>query len=279
MSHVTVVIPCFNQGLYLEQALSSVFKQTYPDLDIVVVNDGSTDPETISILDSIRDTRVRIINQSNKGLSAARNAGIEISAGEFVLPLDSDDYIEPTFIEKCLEVFRVNADIRAVSSDVQCFGIFDCLRENSGGTLGEFLASCRVSSCALFRKSTWEEVSGYDELMLLGYEDWEFWIRVLSKGGRIHIVHEPLFNYRIKEASMVIQSNKNRYSIMQYIVQKHSTLFQKYAVEAIIGREELIMKNELQYENNIKGIIEGKTYKTGKFILAPVYWFKKIISR
>ncbi|MDG0811812.1 glycosyltransferase family 2 protein [Cohnella rhizosphaerae] len=97
---VSVVIPCFNHGSWLQQTLDSIHASTYPSIEILIVNDGSTDEKTIATLKEIEEKGFKVIHQNNGGLSQARNTGVHHAKGEFILPLDADDLIHPDYIKK-----------------------------------------------------------------------------------------------------------------------------------------------------------------------------------
>lgn len=104
---ISIILPCYNQGIYLGEALESIIKQTYRNWEAIIVNDGSSDcTEEVALEYVAKDSRIHYFAQENKGVSAARNLGIEKALGKFVLPLDPDDMIAPTFIEKCMRMFK-----------------------------------------------------------------------------------------------------------------------------------------------------------------------------
>jgi len=185
----SVVIPCYNQGQFLAEAIESVLAQTEPPIEIIVVDDASTD-DTAKVAKRYPVTLVR--QRKNGGVSAARNAGIAKATGKNIVCLDADDRLRPEFIEKLAGL----ADI--VSCDLKSFGA-------SGGgwklpmsnpAIEHFIAANQVISGSLFRKSFWTKVGGYDESMRDGLEDWDFWTRCVAVGARVHIIHETLFDYR-----------------------------------------------------------------------------------
>lgn len=108
---ISIILPCYNQGIYLGEALESIIKQTYRNWEAIIVNDGSSDcTEEVALEYVAKDSRIHYFAQENKGVSAARNLGIEKALGKFVLPLDPDDMIAPTFIEKCMRMFKEHND-------------------------------------------------------------------------------------------------------------------------------------------------------------------------
>ena len=204
---VSVVLPCFNAHEHLEQAIDSVRAQTYRGIEIIVVDDGSDNPDTIAILDNLSDD-VRLIRQRNLGLPGARNTGFREARGRYVLPLDCDDWIEPEFISKAE---------RALKSEPKAAFAFShiCLEDEARGVLVknynffEQLFLNQLPYCVLISKDVWEEVGGYDMTMRHGYEDWEFSIRLGDRGKFGVAVPEPLFHYRVRTTGM-LQSRSSR---------------------------------------------------------------------
>ena len=112
-SKISVIIPCFNHGLYINEAINSVINQSYLNWEIIVINDGSTDNETISILNSIVETeKIKVLNTANNGLASARNIGVKYSSGEFILPLDADDKIGSEYLQKAIDIISNNSNIK-----------------------------------------------------------------------------------------------------------------------------------------------------------------------
>lgn len=224
---VSVVIPCYNYGQYVEEAIDSVLSQTWQDFEIIVVDDGSDDCETLKVLDGLRNSKTRVIRQKNLKLPAARNRGIRAARGKYVCCLDADDKIAPTYLEKCL--YRLEIE------DLDVCGCWQQNFENDNATLvpGNFsvkalLEHNRMINAALFRRSLWRKIGGYDEKMTDGYEDWEFWIRMAAAGAKAVVISEPLFFYRKHGLSMIDTTLEKHDSIVQQIRSKHSKLFDKY---------------------------------------------------
>lgn len=216
---VTIVIPHYNQVQYLEQAIESAIAQTYEDIEIIIVDDGST--HDVGPLDRKyrdRHTWIRFLGKTNGGLSSARNYGIKHASGEWILPLDADDKIHRTYVEKAV---RANTDI--VSCWIQYFGQQNTLFKitDAQPTHSHFLKRNRINCCSLFRKSMWLDIGGYDENMRDGYEDWEFWIRATAAGYKVVVLQEALFYYRKHGKSMVDHAIKNKSKIVQYMSSKH----------------------------------------------------------
>ena len=123
MPKVSVVIPCYNQGHFILEAIDSVLTQTYEDYEIIVVNDGSTDSNTIRILNAINNPKILVIHTKNEGLSSARNTGIKNSVGEYILPLDADDKIGDNYLEKAINIFNTVDNLKIVYCYASFFGV------------------------------------------------------------------------------------------------------------------------------------------------------------
>ncbi|MEM6321087.1 MAG: glycosyltransferase, partial [Bacteroidota bacterium] len=189
--------------------------------ELIIINDGSTNISTLKILKEIENRGLLVINQKNKGLSAARNEGIKIAKGKYILPLDSDNKIKTDHLLSSIEVLENNPQIGVVYGNAEYFGEKKGLWKNKPFDILELLKVNYIDACAIFRKSIWEEVGGYDEKMLLGSEDWDFWIRIAMRGWRFHYVNEVLFEYRVRKDSMVNTITRPNYeAIKKYIFSK-----------------------------------------------------------
>lgn len=264
MISVSIIIPSYNQGEYLDEALQSVFDQNYQYWECIIVNDGSTDDTEDVALDwCSRDSRFKYLKKDNGGLSSARNKGIGIAVGNYILPLDADDYLDSSFLIKVLDEFQKDLAVRAVGTCVQFVGCQTGVHKLTGGNLVDVLNQNITVASTVFRKVDFIEIGGYDETMKLGYEDWEFWIRLLSRGGKIKVIDEPLFFYRKRNDSMITQTILQHSAIYKSIVTKHNQLFLKYFQILLIIKEDKIMDCLLANEAIIK---ELKFYRKSRFI-------------
>jgi glycosyltransferase involved in cell wall biosynthesis len=227
---LSIIIPCFNSGEYINDCLSSILNTGFSNTEIIIVDDGSTDQKTLKLLDSL-DKNIKVIRQLNKGPAGARNTGVKNSNGEILLFLDSDNMIKSNYINKALSVFD-NDEIGVVYGNPEFFG--DKLTEFRNFSHGNFdldkiLVGNYIDMCAFVRKKTWEDVGGFDEnLLVFGFEDWEFWIRIGETKWKFHHINESLFDYRIREGSVSDQVSlifKNE--MTSYIAQKHGLLIHK----------------------------------------------------
>ena len=223
---VSIVIPCYNQAQYLEEAVQSVLDQTYPNIEIIIINDGSTDnsEEIASHLQKQYPEKIRIILQENSGVAVARNNGIEEAKGEYILPFDADDILHEKMVESTLYAMqKYKVDI--VSPNVQCFGTKSYLITPVSFPECTLLYSNCWVIASLFRKKVWETVGGYKINMKEGYEDWEFWINVYKHDFIFYHLPITLWRYRTKEISRdIIATTKDVY-LKAKIILNHPELY------------------------------------------------------
>ncbi len=221
---VSVVLPCYNAHQHLAQTIASIRSQTLTDYEIVLVDDGSDDPATLAFLETL-EPDIRLIRQENRGLSAARNAGFKVSQGRYVLPLDCDDWIDRTFLEEAVGVLNANDDIAFAFSFIALEGELSGLLQKRYNFF-EQLFTNQLPYCILVRRSAWLYAGGYDETMLRGLEDWEFNLRLGSRGLHGLAVEKPLFHYRVRSQGMLRSLSLTTFSALYRILrQKHAELY------------------------------------------------------
>lgn len=187
MTKITIVIPCYNHGHFLLEALQSLTLCDRDLYQVVIVNDGSTDGDTLAILAQLQDQGYFIHHQTNNGLANARNQGIKLANTPYILPLDCDNKIRPNYLTKSIAILDQQPNIDVVYGNVHYFGEQDLVWALPDFDLVHLLARNYIDACAVFRKTTWQKVGGYDEQIpdRLGYEDWDFWLSVAEQGGGI----------------------------------------------------------------------------------------------
>lgn len=197
----SIVIPCYNAGEYLRESVDAALAQTLAEKEVIVVDDGSYDQATLAVLQDLDRTGVRVLRQANQGPSAARNAGIEVAAGEYILPLDADDVIGHQYLEFGVEVLRSRPEIGIVYCRAEFFGT----RHETWGlpdySYPEILAGNSIFCSFVFRKSDWAAVGGYKPEMGEGWEDYEFAISLIETGLAVHRLPQTLFYYRYREGT------------------------------------------------------------------------------
>ncbi len=201
---VSVVTRCYNQAQYLPEAVHSVVAQTFTDWEIVIVDDGSPD-DTAEVARRLADEygeRIRLVRQANAGLSGAMNAGVAAALGRYILPLDADDMIEPTMLEKTLEMLEQDEGIAIAYTDLQQFGEGSDVIQARDFDPARLPEANHLNYCSLYRLEVWDAVGGYNPNMTWGYEDWDFWVGAAEKGHLARRIPEALFLYRIRSDSM-----------------------------------------------------------------------------
>ncbi len=232
---VSVIIPVFNDGEFLDEAIASVFGQTEQSFEIVVVNDGSTDPSTLAVIENLTWPRTRVVNQPNRGLAAARNAGVAASRGRFVVPLDVDDAIEPRFMEAQLGVLAENPAAAYATTWTRLTDDVEQIWIPRRFNKYQILLSNSNVGCVLLRRDAFEAVSGYNESMRSGNEDWDLWVRLMDAGYDMVEVPEVLFRYRKHGITMSVRTEARYETARLEMVQSHPAL---YAPEAIRDRKQ-----------------------------------------
>ena len=222
---VSVVIPCYNHGEFLEAAIASVRAQDYPDIEIIVVNDGSTDPQTLAVLKALEED-VKLIERPNEGLSTARNRGIQASNGEYILPLDADDRIAPGYVGQAVAVMEQDANVGIVYGLTELFGAKSGLWPQPEFSVPDMLLENLIVATALFRKADWECVGGYRPAMRHAWEDWDFWLALIALGRQVVRLETVTFFYRIGHHSMTRRlSYRHKLVMMAKIVVRHRCLY------------------------------------------------------
>lgn len=196
MTHVSVVIPCFNAGPMLVESVRSALAQSYADLDVVIVDDGSTDQATADALgDVARWDRVAVHRQANGGPSAALNTAIRAASGPYILPLGADDIIAPEYVAEAVPVLDSRPEVGLVYCRAEFFGSMSGPWGLAEFSWPQVLVHNMIFVTSLYRKSDWESAGGYDEGMR-GREDHDFILRMLSLGLVPHRLEGVYFFYR-----------------------------------------------------------------------------------
>lgn len=266
---ISVIVPCYNHAKYLVEALDSVFNQSISNWECIIIDDGSTDnTKEISNNWVSKDSRFQYWYIKNSGVVKARNYGISIAKGNYILPLDADDRISKDYMYLALKAF--NKNIKVVYSKAEKFGYV-----NGFWHLKDFshfnLAVGNIIFCsAFFRKSDWESIGGYDTNMQNGLEDWEFWINLLKKDGLAHQIDKVCFFYRVNKKSRNSSINyETKEELLNYISIKHSDFFVKQ-----FGSFHSYMKNGLSENARLKNLLRSRKNAL-KILLRGIISFNK----
>ncbi len=224
---VSIIVPCFNQAEFLPECLESVVAQSYPELEILIVDDGSPDATAEVARELIRkfpQRSIRLLQKINGGVASARNAGMAQARGAYLLPLDADDKLHPEMVESLVRILETHADVEIASADVQTFG--NISRVDEVGAWGPAVRSANcLPYCSLFRREVWTSVGGYRENMRKGFEDWDFWVACQLAGFRA--VREPraLFHYRVRSVSRSTEAARNDQALRNRIVANNAAAY------------------------------------------------------
>ncbi len=251
---VSVVIPCFNQGEFLSEAVGSVVEQSYQDWEIIIVDDGSSD-STAHVAEQLKkefsDKNIHLLQQVNQGLASARNSGIRMAKGRYILPLDADDCLHSEMLGKTVRLLEEDPSTAIAYTDTVTFGLREEVWLTGGLVLEEECERNCICYCSLFRRDMWAVVGGYNPNMIWGYEDWDFWISCLEKGYSGKRVPEALFRYRLREGTMYSRALQHDVKLKAQIVANHLQLYneatQEWAVDLLNqhGRSQASMSQEL----------------------------------
>lgn len=234
MIEVSIIIPCYNHGKFLPETIDSLKSIDSQKVEIIIVNDGSTDIETIKVLDELQSKGYSIINKKNEGLGAARNTGIKESKGKYILPLDSDNKIELEYITSALNIFNSDSNVDVVYSDKFLFGIIQKEDKLPDFNLQKMMLENYIDACAFFKKELWIKLQGYDEKMpYMGYEDWDYWLRASFAGAKFYHIPKCLFHYRVEHSSMLkSMAGVKKKAVRDYLFNKHKYFLNPLEIES-----------------------------------------------
>lgn len=226
---VSVIVPHYNLAEFLPETLTSIERQTYTNIETIVIDDGSTDPASIELIESLDKPNLRVVRQANQGLSGARNSGIREAKGEFVFPIDADDLISPTFIEKAVCVMQREPELAYVTALVGYFRQSPARRFGGWVPLGLHRDLLPIHNCAgccmaLFRASSIRQAGSYST-ELTSYEDWDLYCALAERGHRGAIIPEFLLHYRIRPDSLLrTEVEMRRQHLHARVLEKHPNL-------------------------------------------------------
>jgi glycosyltransferase involved in cell wall biosynthesis len=222
-------------------------------------------------------------------VSAARNTGIRLAKGEFILPLDSDNRLRPVYLEEGLSILKENPRIGVIYADAEYFGEKTGRWQVQEFDLLSLIRKNFIDVCALYRKALWEQVGGYDEQMpWMGLEDWDFWLRVACHGGTFFHLPEVGFDYRVRADSLIaktigfdgrvaredlnlVEASPRLAKLIDYIFSKPETTFYKWVRET---------DEEVQHLRGQLRVVEASySYRLGRALLAPPRLLRKLWRR
>jgi glycosyltransferase involved in cell wall biosynthesis len=256
---VSVIIPAYNTAPFIAETLASVFAQTFTDFEAIVVNDGSPDtPALERAIEPFRD-RIRYLVQANRGLSGARNTGIEAARGTLVAFLDSDDTWEADYLEYQVEFLRTHRDVAVVYSNATTFGdplragrLFMDMHPSNGPVTFESLVrqQCNVMVAVLARRDVVVAAGLFDE-SLRSSEDFDLWLRVIQGGWRIDYHDRPLVRSRLRRGSL----SADGVNMCQHIIR---VLDKADATMKLTGPQRELVRERRAYFTALLRLHEGK---------------------
>lgn len=222
---VTIAMPIYNYAKRLNHTLGSIFNQDYTNFEIIIVNDGSTDEYCLMKLKTLEGQEgIKIIHKDNSGVSSTRNRAVREGNGEYVLPLDADDMILPSYIKTAVAILKNNSKISPVYCDTIHVGEMQGLEKRPEWSNERLLQGPFIVNSSLYTKESYNEVGGYDE-ELQGWEDYHFWLKMMKKGYVGKRIPKGLFVYfhHEKDGSVSTEANTNQRELYNKIMEKIST--------------------------------------------------------
>lgn len=231
---ISVVIPFYNLAAFLPETLASIKASDYPDLETIIVNDGSTDTDAIQLLKELRRTspNIRILDIENGGLANARNVGARAATGEYIAFLDADDCILPTYYSQCAKILDQYDNVSFVYSWINYFGETEGYWINFDTEFPYFLAANMLAAFQVVRKKDFLQAGINDQEMMFGMEDYEAWLRMASHGYKGVSIPDPLVNYRVRHNSMARQFRRSTVLYMyEQLAKKNPEIYQRFGNE------------------------------------------------
>jgi glycosyltransferase involved in cell wall biosynthesis len=233
---VSIVIPCYNPTRFLLEALDSALTQTHEPIEVVLVNDGSDNPDACELLESLTPRVTIRVDQPNAGPASARNAGFRAAHGTYILPLDADDRLAPTFVAECVAALQANPEAAFVYTDYRVFGDTVYVERLDSYNLYNLLDRNTIPYASLIRRADWELVRGYDESVRVNYEDWELWLRLGERGRFGYHLPRVLFEYRKSGRSMFSLAQEHDKELRGRIRANHPDLYSQESSARIKAR-------------------------------------------
>lgn len=233
---VSVLMPAYNQEKFVAEAIQSVLDQTFTDWELIIVDDGSPDNVAAVVAPYVEsDRRIKFFHTENRGVAGARNFAASRASGQYLLPLDADDKIAPSYLSRAMAVFSMQPDTKLVYCKWKCFGASSHTRALAWTSYPDLLVDNSIFCSAVFRRSDLIAIGGYDEKIPYGLEDWEMWIRLLDEKSKVVQIDDTLFFYRRHRVSMskIASLPDNTRITHEYIFNKHRTLYERFHPQSL----------------------------------------------
>lgn len=240
---VSVIMPCHDHGEFLEEAVESVQAQTFQDFEILIVDDGSTDPDTVALLSRFDRPKTRVQSIAHAGVTHARNVAIRQARGRYLTFFDCDDRMHPEYLERAVSVLENDPTLAFVSSWARVFGDEDWEWKPERCDFPWLLHECSVSTAALVRSSVVVDVGGFDETLELGHEDWDLWLSIVERGHRGTILPQFLFLYRrSRDSRSSVADRPGTYlELYRDRIAKHEAVYREHLFELLWLKERAVI--------------------------------------
>jgi len=282
MPKVSVIIPCYNLGRFIEETVDSVLASTFTDFEIVIVNDGSKDEFTNKILDGFNKPKTKVVTTANQGVVKARNTAVLNSSGKYILPLDADDKISRDYMKLAVEYLDTNPPTGIVYCNTEMFGAKTGPFILPDYSLQTMLSQSIIIVSAFFRREDFDKIGGWDPEMDYFYEDWDFWVSIIELGREVKQIQETHFFYRMVPGSRTHTRDwaemENIGVVLNRMYKKHSKLYLDNFPDALTLTAELA-RTKANYKKEIKGILNSADYRLGNKILTHLREIKKVFSK
>ena len=257
---VSIIVPVYNAAKFIEETIDSVLASTYTYLEIIIINDGSTD-NSQDIIDKIakKNPSIKFFIQENKGVSTARNYAISKATGKYVLPLDADDLISVDYIKHAVNELQKDENVKVVYGKAEYFG--DKIGDWNLPEFDIHLLARRniIYVSGVFRKSDFERTPGYCPEMP-SLEDWDVWISLLENGGKAVCLKEKCFYYRIHLKSNRLANRGLKKEMIDILNLRHLSFFYKE-----LGGKLHYQRTWSRFFNLFSAFFRGKNYYYSKF--------------
>jgi glycosyltransferase involved in cell wall biosynthesis len=267
MCKVSVVITCYNKGKFISETLECVKKQSLKNFEIVIVDDCSTDPETLNVLKGLQNeekTKVVFLKE-NVGVCEARNSGIKASGGKYILLLDGDDKISSEYLLNASEILDRDPEIKVVSCEVELFGRKKGRMQLPETTIENLLAQNTLVISSMFRRVDFDRTSGFNSNMKDGLEDWDFWLSLLKSGGKVYRLPEVHFYYRISKSSRNNFTSEKLRKFRKQIYLNHKELYSKHLLDPLLSFEYAMIR-------------DSREYRIGSLLLKPLRKLQTLLN-
>ncbi len=281
MPKVSIIIPCYNLGKFVEETVDSVLVSSFEDFEIIVVNDGSKDEYTNELLANFNKPKTKVITTINQGVVKARNTAVTNSSGKYILPLDADDKISADYIKEAVEYLDMHPKAGIVYCNAVMFG------EKTGDfilpeyTITGMLSQCLIFVTAFFRREDYDAIGGWDPDMDYYFEDWDFWLSVIERGREVYKIPKVHFYYRMVGTSRTHTRDwveeKKLGVVTKNIFRKHTALYVDYFQNPISLYSQLL-KQKSGYEEQIAWIYNTMDYRLGNKLLKPFRFIKSLLK-